>query len=189
MYVKHVDDNIIVTVLHVDDLIITGIQLLLIQNMKSELQKQFEMTDLGILHYFAGLQIWHMEDGIFLSQPKYVADLLACFHMSDCKPGPTPFQSGVKLNVECTTPFVDATLYPQLVGSLIYLTHNRPYVSFVVSIVSRSMQQPHEIHWQEANRILIYLQGALYYGVFYSSSATVLLSGYTDSNQEGDSYD
>ena len=92
LYVKHVDDNIIVIVLDVDDLIIIGNQLLLIQNMKSELQKQFEMTDLGILHYFLGLQIWHMElDGILLSQLKYAIDLLARFHMSDCKPPPTTF--------------------------------------------------------------------------------------------------
>ena len=67
LYVKNVDNNIIVIVLYVDDLIITGIQLLLIQNMKSELQKQFEMTDIGILHYLLGLQIWHMDDGILLS--------------------------------------------------------------------------------------------------------------------------
>ena len=81
LYVKHVDDNIIVIVLYLDDIIINGIQLLLIQNMKSELQKQFEMTDLGILHYFFGFQIWHMEDGILLSQPKYAIDLLVLeFH-------------------------------------------------------------------------------------------------------------
>ena len=97
--------------LYVDDLIITGRQLVLIQNMKSDLQKHFEMTDLGILHYFLGLQIWHIEDGIFLSQPKYVTNLLAHFHMSDCKHAPTSFQFGVKLIVECTTPLVDATLY------------------------------------------------------------------------------
>ena len=91
LYVKHVDDNIIIIVLYVDDLIITGSQLLLIQNMKSELQKQFEMTDLSILHYFFGLQIWRMEDGILLSQLKYATDLLARFHMSDCKLAPTHF--------------------------------------------------------------------------------------------------
>ena len=67
LYVKNVDDNIIVIVLYVDDLIITGRQLPLIQNMKSELQKKFEMTDRSILHYFLGLQIWHMEYGILLS--------------------------------------------------------------------------------------------------------------------------
>ena len=104
------------------------------------------MTDLGLLHYFLGLQIWHMADGMFLFQSKYATDLLARFHMSDCKYDPTPFQSGVKLTVECTTPLVNATLYHQLVGSLIYLTHSRPDLSFFVSLVSRFMQQPHESH-------------------------------------------
>ena len=93
--------------------------------------------------------------------------------MSDCKSTPTPFQSGVKLIVECTTPLVDATLYRQLVGSLIYLTHSRPDLSFSISLVSRFMQQPHEIHWKVAKRFLRYLQGTLHYGVFYSSSTTV----------------
>ena len=97
------------------------------------------MTDLGLLHYFLGLQIWHMADGMFLSELKYATDMLACFHMSDCKSSPTPFQSGVKLTVECTTPLIDATLYRQLVGSLIYLTHSRPDLSFVVSLVSQFM--------------------------------------------------
>ena len=130
-----------------DDLIIIGIHLVLIQNMKSDLQKNFEMIDLSILHYFLGLQRWHMTDGIFISQPKYGTILLAHFHMSDCKLDPMPFQSGMKLIVECTTPLVDATLYHHLVGNLIYLTHNRPYLSFSVSMVSRFMQQPHESHW------------------------------------------
>ena len=84
-----------------------------------------------------------MEDGILLSQPKYAIDLLAHFHMSECKPAPTPFQSDVKLTFECTTPFVHATLYRQLVGSLIYLIHSRPDLSFAISMVSRFMQQQH----------------------------------------------
>jgi hypothetical protein len=86
-----------------------------------------------------------MVDGIFLSQPKYTLDLLARFHMSDCKPSPTPFQSRVKLIVDCDTPLVDATLYCQLVGILIYLTHSRLDLSFVVSLVSKFMQNPHDI--------------------------------------------
>ena len=82
------------------------------------------MIDLGLLHYFSGLQIWHMANGMFLSQPKYAIDLLTCFHMSDYKSAPTPFESSVNLNVECTTLLVDATLYRELVGILIYLTHS-----------------------------------------------------------------
>ena len=100
--------------------------------------------------------------------------------MSDCKPAPTPFQFGVKLIVEWTTPLVDATLYRQLVGSLIYLTHSKPYLPFVVNMVSWFMQQPRESHWHTTKRIMQYLHKTLHYGVFYSSSATILLSGYTD---------
>lgn len=100
--------------------------------------------------------------------------------MSDCKPSPTPFQLGVKLIVECDSPIVDATLYCRLVGSLIYLMHSVPNVSYVVSMISTFMQKPHESHWKESKRILKYLQGTLNYGVFYSNTALVSLLGYID---------
>ena len=67
MDVQNFGTNILIVVLYVNDLIIPSIQLTLIQNLKSNIQKQFEMTDLGLLHYFLGLQIWHMADGMFLS--------------------------------------------------------------------------------------------------------------------------
>jgi len=109
--------------------------------------------------------------------------------MSDCKPTPSSFHPSVKLIVECTSPLVGATLYRQFIGSLIYLTHNIIDLSFVVSMISRLMQQPHESHSHEDKMILIYLQGALHYGVFYLSIVTVSLYGYTNSDWEGDSSD
>ena len=69
------------------------------------------MTGLGLLHYFLGLYIWHMVDGILLYYPNYVTNLLSQFHISDCNPSPTSFKSGVKVNVNCDSPLVDATLY------------------------------------------------------------------------------
>jgi hypothetical protein len=110
MHFKDFGDHVLIIVLYVDDLIITGIQLLLIQNMKSDLQKKLEMKNLDILHYFLGLHILHIANGTFLSQQKYATDLLNRFHMSDCNPSLTPFQSDVKLTMECTTPLVDSTL-------------------------------------------------------------------------------
>ena len=74
--------------------------------------------------------------------------------MEDCKPAPSPFQSGVKLSATCTSPEVDATLYCQLVGSLLYLTHSRPDLSFAIGHIARYMQTPHESHWKGAKRIL-----------------------------------
>ena len=98
------------------------------------------------MHYFFGLQVSQSKEGITLSQSKYACDLLHQFHMEDCKPAPSPFQSGVKLLVTCTTPKVDATLYHQLVGKILYLTHTYPDLSFAIGLVTRFMHQPHESH-------------------------------------------
>jgi hypothetical protein len=173
-------------VLYVDDLIITGSTSSIIASVKTYLQDRFAMTDLGLLHYFLGIEITQSTSGIFLSQPKYALDLLSRFHMSDCKPAPTPFLSGVKLEAKCSTPLVDATLYRQLVGSLIYLTHTRPDISFAVGMVSRFMQEPHELHWKAAKRILHYIQGTHTYGLHFAAGTGLQLVGYTDSDYAGD---
>ena len=88
--------------------------------------------------------------------------------MEDCKPAPSPFQSRVKLTATCTSPEVDATLYHQLVGSVLYLTHTHPDLSFVVGLVSQYMKTPHEIHWKEDKRILRYVHGIVQFGIHYS---------------------
>jgi hypothetical protein len=69
--------------------------------------------------------------------------------MTYCKSTPNPFLSGFKLEDGRDTPLVDNTLYKQLVGSLLYLTHSRPGLSYVVGTVSRFMQEPHELHWKD----------------------------------------
>ena len=97
---------------------------------------QVVLKVLGYLHYFLGLQVLQTQEGIFLSQSKYVCDLLRRFHMEDCKPALSPFQFGIKLSTTCTSPEVNATLYRQLVGSLLYLTHSHPDLSFAVGRVA-----------------------------------------------------
>ncbi|XP_057834934.2 secreted RxLR effector protein 161-like [Cryptomeria japonica] len=109
--------------------------------------------------------------------------------MADCKPAPTPFLSGVKLEASCSSPLVDATLYHQLVGSLIYLTHMRPDISYAVGLVSRFMQEPHELHWKAAKRILHYVQGTHSYGIHYTASMNIDLVGHIDLDWASDSQD
>jgi hypothetical protein len=101
--------------------------------------------------------------------------------MDDCNPTPSPFQSGVKLTSTRTSPEVDATLYRQLVGSLLYLTRILPNLSFDVGIVSRYMQTPHEIHWKAAKMILHYVCDAIQFEIHYSLGGTPLLVGFIDS--------
>ena len=145
VYTKKVGNHLIILVLYVDDLILIGSAPKLITHVKSSIKQNFEMSDLGHLK---------TKEGIFLSQYKYACDLLRCFHMEDCKPVPSPFQSGVKIFATCTSPEVDSTLYRQLVASILYLTHSRPDLSFDVGRVSRYMQTPHESHWKAAKRII-----------------------------------
>eukprot|EP00253_Pinus_taeda_P020355 PITA_20355 len=163
VYTKKVGNSLIILVLYVDDLILTGSDPNLIKHVKSSLKKKFEMTDLGHLHYFLGLQVLQSKEGISLSQSKYACDILRHFHMEDCKPAPSPFQSGVKLSVSCTSPEVDATLYRQLVGKLLYLTHTRPDLSFAVGLVARFMQNPRESHWKAAKEYFVMFESTAGY--------------------------
>eukprot|EP00253_Pinus_taeda_P028258 PITA_28258 len=116
------------------------------------------------------------KEGISLSQSKYACDLQRHFHMENCKPAPSPFQSGAKLSVTCTCLEVDATLYRQLVGKILSLTHTHPDLSFVVGLIARFMQNPHESHWKAAKRILRYVQAnAEYRGTAEASKEALRL--------------
>jgi hypothetical protein len=136
VYAKKVGSHLIILVLYVDELILTSSDSKLLNHVKISLKNKFEMADLGFLHYFLGLQVLQTNEGIFLSQSKYACDLLRRFHMDDCKPTPFPFQSGVNISATCNSLEVDATLYRQLVGSLLYLTHTCPDLYFVVGLVA-----------------------------------------------------
>jgi hypothetical protein len=116
------------------------------------------MTSMGPLHFFLGIKISQDAFGIKLSQAKYVRDLLYRFHMTYSKYTPTPFLSGIILKDVRDTPLVENTLYQQLVGNILYLTHTRPHISYVVGEVSRYMQEPHDMYWKISNHILIYVR-------------------------------
>jgi hypothetical protein len=106
--------------------------------------------------------------------------------MEDSKPTPSPFQFGVKLVATCTSPKLDATLYCQLVGYLLYLTHTCLDLSFVVGFFSRYMKTPDKNHWKETKRILRYVQGTFQFGIHYNLGGTPLLVGFTNSDWAGD---
>jgi hypothetical protein len=142
MYVLHTNGDTLIVVVYVDELLITGNNNDLILRLKKQLVDSFEMTYLGTLQYFLGLQVLPLCDGFFISRSKYVMDLLTHFTMVDCDPCDNPFYSGLMLSRTCQTSIIDATLYRQLVDCFSYLTHIRIDFSFVVSMVSWFMQDP-----------------------------------------------
>eukprot|EP00253_Pinus_taeda_P002078 PITA_02078 len=185
LYIKNTDDDILFVVVYVDDLIITGSSAHWIHEIKQDLCRTFDMTDLGLLHYCLGIEVWQTENNIFLSQSKYAKNLVDRFRMQDCKPATTPMEPGLKLSAQSSSPPVDETLFRQLVGSLIYLTATRPDISFSVSYISRFMSAPKADHWIATKRVLRYVRGNSDYGLLYTRSSDPMLSGYTDSDWAG----
>ena len=137
-----------------------------IASLNDAMDHTFSMTDLGLLSQFLGLKIAQSQNGIKIHHSKYALDFLNKFNMKDCKPSKTPFFSGVKLEEAGSSPMVNYTLYKQLIGCLLYLTDTRPDIYYEVSFTSRYMDQPHEIHWRVAKRILNFSQGTRTHGIF-----------------------
>eukprot|EP00253_Pinus_taeda_P033015 PITA_33015 len=156
-----------------------------IKNVKSVMKEEFEMTDMGLLRYFLGIEVDQNENGILISQVRYVNEVLGRFNMQECKAMITPMVMGLKLSKEDNSKDFDPSLYKSIVGSLMYLTAIRPDIMFAVSLISRFMERPKEAHWQASKRILRYVKGTKILGILYTLSECSDLVGYTDSDWAG----
>ncbi|KAK9101268.1 hypothetical protein Scep_024698 [Stephania cephalantha] len=186
LYVKKEGkSDLIIICLYVDDIIYTSSSSSLLNKFKSQMMHEFEMSDMGLLHYFLGLEVSQVEDGVFLSQRKYANDLLNKFGMSNCKPAATPMNLNEKLQLQDGAEMADAKLFRSLVGGLIYLTNTRPDIAFSVGVISRFMQEPSKIHFGAAKRILRYVAGTMEYGIWYTKVVNFRLCGFTDSDWAG----
>jgi hypothetical protein len=181
VYMLRTTDSLLVLVLYVDNLMVIGCLNSIIDAVKRILHDRFLMKDMGPLYFFLGLKINQYALGIKMSQAKYARDILERFHMTECKSSPTPFLLGVRLEDGGDTPLVENKLYIQLVGSLLYVTHSKPYLSYVVGVVSRFMQEPHEINWKDAKCILRYVHGTIKFKIHYAIDSTLDLIRFIDS--------
>lgn len=144
--------------------------------------KSFEMTDLGKIHFFLGVEINQTGDGIFISQKKYAADLLRKFNMQNCNSAATHMNVSEKLQANDGSKPAEGKLYRRMVGGLIYLCHTRPDIAFSVGVISRFMHSPSKLHLGAAKRILRYVAGTQNFGLWYSARSDFKLKGFTDSD-------
>ena len=186
LYVKEKDGDILIVCLYVDDLIFTGSNPSLFEEFKRVMIKEFEMTDIGLMAYYLGIEVKQKEEGIFISQESYAKEILKRFKMNDCKPISTPVECGVKLSKYDEGEDIDPTFFKSLVGSLRYLTCTRPDILYAVGLVSRYMENPKTTHFKAAKRILRYIKGTINFGLLYSFSNDYKLVGYSDSDWGGD---
>jgi hypothetical protein len=135
LYFKVMNDDPFILLLYVDDLFLTGEENL-ITDCKKKLATEFEMKELGPMHYFLGLEVWQSLEKIFLNRGKYAVETLKIFDMLECKSMSTPMETNMKVLVDTSSDLVDATLYRQIIGLLMYLTNTSPDICFVVNTLS-----------------------------------------------------
>ncbi|KAH9745452.1 hypothetical protein KPL70_004078 [Citrus sinensis] len=186
LYIKEKDGDILIVCLYVDDLIFTGSNPSLFEEFKRMMIKEFEMTDIGLMAYYLGIEVKQKEECIFISQESYAKEILKRFKMNDCKPVSTPVECGVKLSKYDEGEDIDPTFFKSLVGSLRYLTCTRPDILYAVGLVSRYMENPKTTHFKAAKRILRYIKGTINFALLYSFSNDYKLIGYSDSDWGGD---
>jgi len=188
-FVKTENGKMLIVCLYVDNLIYTGNNYAMFEKFKESMMIEFEMTDLRMMHYYLGLEVVQSTTCIFISQKKYVQEILERFQMNNCNSVGTPTEVGVKLFKDPEGKRVDSTNYKQIVGSLMYLTATRPDIMYAVSLISRYMENPKEIHLLAAKRIFRYLQGTADFGLLYKKGEHSDLMGFTDSDYTGDQDD
>ncbi|RVW39236.1 Retrovirus-related Pol polyprotein from transposon TNT 1-94 [Vitis vinifera] len=185
LFLKHRLRKATTLIIYVDDMIITGDDIEEISRLQGQLATEFEMKNLGGLKYFLGIEVTRSKQGIFLSQRKYVLDLLSEVGLLDCKPAETPIVQNHKLGEYSDHLPTNKERYQRLVGKLIYLSHTRPDIAYVVSIVSQFMYCPSEDHMDAVIQILHYLKSSPGKGLMLSKNNHLNIEGYTDADWAG----
>ncbi|XP_019161168.1 PREDICTED: uncharacterized protein LOC109157783 [Ipomoea nil] len=169
---------------YVDDIIMMGNDSTLVDTILQRLAFTFKIRDLGSPGFFLGIETVSSTSGMFLSQRRYMIDLLGRSGMVDCKPLTTP-AAVTKTSMLSIQLYDNPTQYRRVVGALQYLTITRPDLSFVMNRLCQFMHAPTKEHWGMVKRVLRYVKGTLSYGLRISPSASSDIHAYSDSDWVG----
>ncbi|XP_062085768.1 uncharacterized mitochondrial protein AtMg00810-like [Humulus lupulus] len=168
--------------IYVDDIIVTGNDSKQLQLFTSKLNKTLALKDLGALSYFLGIEVVRDSSGMYLSQEKYVTEMLKKFNMVNLKPCPTPMTVGKSMFIEDGELLKDPTLYRSLIGGMQYLAHTRLDISFSVNKLSQFLKAPTTTHWSAVKRILRYSKGNIHHGLHIKYSERLTLTSFSDAD-------
>ncbi|WJX40607.1 hypothetical protein P8452_28061 [Trifolium repens] len=189
LFVREEKGKFMIAQIYVDDIVFGGMSDPMVKMFVNQMQSEFEMSHVGELTYFLGLQVKQMEDTIFISQSKYVKNIVKKFGMENTNHKRTPATTHLKLSKDEHGVSVDQSLYRSMIGSLLYLTASRPDISFVVGVCARYQAEPKMSHLNQVKRILKYVSGTSDYGILYSHGEDTRLLGYCDADWAGSADD
>ncbi|GJT18525.1 retrovirus-related pol polyprotein from transposon TNT 1-94 [Tanacetum coccineum] len=182
LFTKKKSLNLIIVQIYVDDIIFGSTYQDMCDEFSKIMHDEFEMSMMGELNFFLGLQIKQMEDGIFFNQYKYIKEMLKKFGLEDSKPIKTLMYSDTKLTKDEEYESIDSTKYQGMIGSLLYLTASRPDIMFSVCLYSRFQEAPKTSHLEAVKRIFRYIKGTMHLGLWYPKGTGIEIVVYADSD-------
>ncbi|GJS00055.1 putative ribonuclease H-like domain-containing protein [Tanacetum coccineum] len=185
LFIKKNSRDIILVQVYVDDIIFGSTNKAWCDEFEVLMKGEFEMSAMGELTFFLGLQVKQKPDGIFISQDKYVQDMLKKFDMESVRPATTPFEASKPKSKDEPDDAVNVHLYRSMIGSLMYLTASRPDIQFAVSACSRHQVTPLTSNLNAVKKIFKYLKGQPKLGLWYPRDSPFVLEAYSDSDYAG----
>jgi hypothetical protein len=185
LFIKKIKNHTLLVQVYVDDINFGSTNKELCEEFSSIMQGEFEMSMMGKMNHFLGLQIKQLKDGIFINQSKYCKELLKRFDMDSCKAMSTPMGSGTYVDQDESGTSIDITKYRGMIGSLLYLTASHPDIMFSVCLCARFQANPKESHLMAVKRIMKYLKGTTNVGLWYPKGSVCNLLGYSDADYAG----
>ena len=146
------------------------------------MKKMFEMSMVGELTYFLGLQVKQTDSGIYINQEKYARNLVKRFGLEKASHARTPMVANAKLTNNPLGESIDVTLYGSMIGCLLYLIASHPDIAFSVGVCSRFQSNPKVSHMNVVKRIIKYVSETCDYGLFYSKESNSSLASFSDSD-------
>nr|GEV01806.1 ribonuclease H-like domain, reverse transcriptase, RNA-dependent DNA polymerase [Tanacetum cinerariifolium] len=153
-----------------------------IELFKPQMKDKFEMSDLGLLAYYLGIEVTQKGGKITIRQTGYINKILKDASMLESNDTKIPMDPGTKLVKAESGNSVDATYYRSLIGCLRYLLHTRPDLSYSVGILNRFMKEPKDHHLKAIKQVIRYIKGTKDHGIIYKKDGGFKITGYSDSS-------
>ncbi|GJT57933.1 retrovirus-related pol polyprotein from transposon TNT 1-94 [Tanacetum coccineum] len=184
LFTRRHGDDILLVQIYVDDIIFGSTKPVFAKRFEKLMKDNFEMSMIGEMKFFLGLQVHQSPRGIFISQSQYTMDILKKHGMEKCDTVSTPMAT-TKLDADLQGTPVDQTKYHSMIGGLMYLTASRPDIAFATFVCARYQARPTEKHLKEVKRIFRYLRQSINMGLWYSKDSGFELIAYADADHAG----
>ncbi|KAJ9535957.1 LOW QUALITY PROTEIN: hypothetical protein OSB04_un000880 [Centaurea solstitialis] len=185
LFIKREGEHIMLVQIYVDDIIFGSTCPNFCETFSKLMMTRYEMSMMGELNFFLGLQVKQLSAGIFINQAKYNKDILKKYNLENAKIMKTPMSPSCALDSDSDGKTVDVTTYRGMIGSLMYLTASRPDIMFSTCLCARYQSKPKESHLKAVKRIFRYLKGTVNLGLWYPKGSGYELTGYTDADHGG----